>query len=372
MRKAVLRNGARLVTIGSRPGTLADVATHVHAAPGALTAAVAELAAQIGATGRPVVLWDEAELAAEPAAAEALAEAVSANGATRQIELGADVNGAGLRALGIPATGLLEALEAGELGALLTVRADPRSAPGRVAWEAALEGDVPVVALATHADRTTDAATVVIPVQSLLEQEGTLVSMTGRAQRVRRGAEGPAGAAPGWEVLIALGHHLGAPPAYRTASAALAAAGGRYAGIEGLTYDAMGVGGVELPWPAADHLAADAGPARAAGSDGLALVATRDVYGGREASRAPALAAFHAPAAATVSPATAAALDVTDADTVTLTSPYGAASLPVRIVDGLSDDAVFVTLGTADAAAEALMPPDRGPVRVGVSVEARR
>ena len=53
---------------------------------------------------------------------------VAALGA-RQIELGADVNGAGLRALGLPAPALLEAAQAGEIDMLLTVKADPLDAP---------------------------------------------------------------------------------------------------------------------------------------------------------------------------------------------------------------------------------------------------
>ncbi|MCB0881511.1 MAG: (2Fe-2S)-binding protein [Thermoleophilia bacterium] len=363
LRKAALRRGARIVTVGSRRTGLADVAEHVDAAPGALHAAISDIAARIAASAEPVVLWDEAELAAEPAAADALATAIAANGAARQIELGQDPNGAGLRALGIPATGLRDALAAGRLGALITVHADPRSAPGRDAWDAAL-GDVPVVSVATHVDATTDRATVVLPSLTLWEQEGTLVSMTGRAQRVRRGADGPDGAAPGWEILIALGHYLGAPPAYRTPGAAFAAAAKAHPGLGGLTYDDMGTLGAPLPPPAADHLAGDAGESVAAGSAGLALVAVRDVHAGRAAQGSEALLAFHAPAAARVSAATAERARLTDGATARISSPHGEATLPVRVAPGLPDDAVFVALGTPGAAPESLLGPDRGPVRV--------
>ena len=60
-----------------------------------------------------------------------------------------------------------------------------------------------------------------LPAATHYETEGVYVSMTGRAQRLRPGASAPEGAAPGWELLIALAHRLGAPPPYRTARARL-------------------------------------------------------------------------------------------------------------------------------------------------------
>ena len=56
----------------------------------------------------------------------------------RCLELGADVNGAGLRALGIPASGVLEAAAAGEIDTLLTVHADPTDGAGASEWGWAL------------------------------------------------------------------------------------------------------------------------------------------------------------------------------------------------------------------------------------------
>ncbi len=102
-----------------------------------------------------VVLWDEADLAAEPDAAGALARLVAARGA-RQIELGADVNGAGLRALGLPATGVLEAAAAGEIDTLLTIHADPLVGAGASDWGWALgrvRTRIAIAAFATAARR---------------------------------------------------------------------------------------------------------------------------------------------------------------------------------------------------------------------------
>ena len=83
------------------------------------------------------MLWDEADLAAEPDAAGALARIAGDRGAS-QIELGADVNGAGLRALGLGADDVLEAAAAGEIDTLLTIHADPLDGPGAADWGWAL------------------------------------------------------------------------------------------------------------------------------------------------------------------------------------------------------------------------------------------
>ncbi|MEZ0285324.1 MAG: 2Fe-2S iron-sulfur cluster-binding protein, partial [Thermoleophilia bacterium] len=218
------RLGARVITVGPRPHDLERLAgpgDAVRSEPGRLAAALMEFG--LPETEGAIFLWDEVDLAAEPDAAAALAELASARGAA-QIELGADVNGAGLRALGIGAEGVLEPAGRGEIDTLLTVHADPLDGPGGGDWGWALGRVRARVAIATHASGLTEASTVVLPAATHYEQEGVYVSMNGRAQRLRPGAEPPAGAAPGWELLIALAHRLGSPPPYRIAARAFAAA----------------------------------------------------------------------------------------------------------------------------------------------------
>lgn len=357
------RFGAALVTVGHRPHLIEGLGDAVRVAPGGLAEAVAGLADRIAAAEHPIILWDEVDVAAEPAAAEALAAAAGANPSARQLELGADVNGAGLRALGIPATGLLEAVRAGEVGALVTVHADPLAAPGAGAWSAALAAaDIPVVAIATHASRLTADADIVLPAHTMWEQEGTLVSMNGRAQRVRPGARGPEQSAAGWELLLAVAHRLGHPAAHRTPAALLRAAAAAHPALGGITYDEMDVLGVAIGSPSTDD-AAGAGPI----GEGLTLVATAYVHGGPVSDRSAALAATRMIPALRLSPATAAAVGVTDGGMARLVSPHGEGTLRVVVEAGWPDDTANVPLGAAGAVAEVLMPPDRGPVKVQVS-----
>lgn len=358
------RLGARVITVGPRPHALEPLGTAVRSAPGRLAAALAGL--QLPEAERVVVLWDEIDLAAEPDAAAALARAAAERGAS-QIELGADVNGAGLRALGLGATEVLTAAGRGEIDTLLTIHADPLDGPGGADWGWALGRVRARVAIATHASALTDASTVVLPAATHYEQEGVYVAMNGRAQRLRPGAAPPEGAAPGWELLIALMHRLGAPPPYRTPARAFAAAAAARHPLAGLDYDALGVLGVPLPAPPAAP-SPDGGPGpREAAGPGLPLVATVRLFGGAAAHRSDALAGVRTGAELVLHPEEARRLGVGDGSVARLRSPHGECTVPARLDAAYPEGAAFVAAGVPGAGVDRLLPPDRGPVNVEIA-----
>ena len=361
VRKARRRDAA-VVTVGPRPHALEDAGTAVRSEPGRLAAALETL--ELPEAERVIVLWDEADLAAEPDAGGALARIVGERGAS-QIELGADVNGAGLRALGLGANDVLEAASAGEIDTLLTIHADPLDGPGGAEWGWAL-GRVPArVAIASFASALTEAFTVVLPAATHYETDGVYVSMTGRAQRLRPGAATPGGAAPGWELLIALAHRLGAPPPYRSAARAFAAAAASRPALAGLDYDVIGVLGA--PVAAVNPISPNGsnGPREAAG-DGLPLVSTVRIFGNAAAYRSQALAAVRTGADLTLNPAEGARLGLSDGARARVRSPHGECTLTVRLADDHPAGAAFVAAGVPGAGVERLMPADRGPVRVEI------
>jgi NADH-quinone oxidoreductase subunit G len=362
LRKA-RRAGAQVVTVGSRPHDLEGLGTAVRAAPGRLAGALGAL--ELPEAERAIVLWDEADLAAEPDAAGALARIAAARGA-RQIELGADVNGAGLRALGLGAGEVLEAARRGELDCLLTIHADPLDGPGGGEWGWALGRVRTRVAIASFASATADTATVLLPAATHYETEGVYVSMNGRAQRLRPGAAPPEGAAPGWELLVALAHRLGAPPPYRTAATVFAAAAAARPALAGLSHDAIGVLGVPLPAPAAVVSPNGANGPREPAGQGLPLVATVRIFGNAAAHRAPALAAVRTGADLTLHPDEGRRLGLADGDRARVRSPHGECVLPVRLDPAHPAGAAFVAAGVPGAGVERLMPADRGPVRVEI------
>jgi NADH-quinone oxidoreductase subunit G len=360
------RMGAAIVTVGSRPHALEALAGPggaVRVAPGGLAAGLA--GAELPQAERVVVLWDEADLAAEPDAADALARLADRLGALC-LELGADVNGAGLRALGIPASGVLEAAAAGEIDTLLTVHADPTDAAGASEWGWALGRIRARVAIATHATALTDSATVVLPAATHYESEGVYVAMNGRAQRVRPAAALPQGAAPGWELLIALAHRLGAPPPFRSAARAFAAAAASRPALAGLSYDALGVLGAQVPAAAGPSRNGRPGPREPAGT-GLPLVTTRPIFGDEDSHRSDALAAVRTLAELVLHPAEAARHGLADRSRARLRSPHGEAQLPVRLDDAHPEGVAYVAWGAPGSGVGRLLAPDSGPVRVEIS-----
>ena len=362
------RLGAAIWSAGPRPHALEPLGPSLRTAPGGLAEAVSALRAPLAAARRPVVLWDEADLAADPAAALALAEALGAAPAARQLELAAEVNGAGLRALGLPtvAEGFLDAALAGEVGTLLAVHADPLTEAGAAAWDRALPRMGHVVAIASHRSPLTDAANVVLPAATGYEQEGVYVSMAKRAQRARPGSLGPAESAPAWEILIALAHRLGAPPAHRTPAQAFAAAAATRPALAGLSYDALGVLGAVIPGGSA-ATSADGGGAPEPAGDGLPLVLGRTLFADAPTYRSDALASVRLEAALTLAPAEAARLKLADGGRAILRSSHGECALPVRVDGAYPEGAAFATLGAPGAGVERLLPADRAPVRVTVS-----
>ena len=364
IRKA-LRHGARLVMVGSRPHALTGLGEWHETAPGQIAGTLGRLADDIKGTEGVIFVWDEQSLAQEPDAVPVLAELMAEIEDAKQLELGAHINGAGLRALGLPADGVLEAAEAGDIGTLVCLLADPLSAPGASRWDAALGRTGPLVVIATHASELTDAANVVIPASMATEHEGTLVSMNGRAQRLRPGQEPPDGAAPGWQILVAIAHRLHTDVA-RTPSTILRTAVTERSALTGLSYKEMGRLGMRLRRPSPASANGAHAPREPAG-EGLRLVTTRRIFGDGFAARSDALEHVRQPADVVISPAEASRLGLEDGDRARLVSEHGECVLPVRVSEAHQDGVAFAAVGVPGAGVERLLPADDGPVRVQLS-----
>ncbi|MEW6581306.1 MAG: 2Fe-2S iron-sulfur cluster-binding protein [Actinomycetota bacterium] len=364
VRKAA-RRGARILVIGPRSTPLDGLGGRVRTEPGRLVTCIETLTDAVLGAASPVVLWDEADLANEPQAAVRLAELLAGRAGARQIELGGDASTAGLRALGIPAGLMLGQAVAQRIGTFVAVHVDPTDGPGGAEWAAALARVGPIIAIASHRSRLTDRAAVVLPALTPYEQEGVLVSMTGRAQRLRAGAPGPGGAAAGWEILVALSHRTGKPLPYRTPRQVFAAAAEAHAAFAGMSYDTIGDLGQPVARPAAP---AEAPPPPAAAGDGLLVVPCPAIFGDATARRSDALAAVRTPPRAWLAQDDAERLGLNGDGLVRLASPHGEITLPAAVDPRLRPGGVFVALG-ADGApgAESLLPPDRGPVRASVA-----
>ncbi|HEX5984263.1 MAG TPA: NADH-quinone oxidoreductase subunit NuoG, partial [Solirubrobacterales bacterium] len=244
VRKAIRRNGAKLVVATERPTALDGGAEAIaRYAPGQGAHFVSELAAAIGGAENVatpvaetlrdadtvVVIWGE-RIARENGAAEALLEVASAtNMAATEgaglLEIPDTTNARGLREAGcLPDAGpgltettegmsteeIRQALVDGELSGLILFGADPlRDFPDTPAWETALTAADFLVTFSMHENATTAKADVVLPLETHAEKDGTVTHPDGRLQRVRPAASRPGDIRPNIQVLSELASKLG-------------------------------------------------------------------------------------------------------------------------------------------------------------------
>jgi len=322
IRKAMRRNGAKLVVATDRPTTLDGGAESVvRYAPGNAGAFLAELVAAAGTPSslgawqdreqssagagqansakrsegvptsadllrdaeRVVVIWGERVGRKGEGAISALlgvAEALDLAGkeGSGLLEIPDLTNARGLRESGclpdagpgfseVPAGKSTEeirtALESGGLKTLLLFGVDPlRDFPDTAAWQRALAAADHLVVFSTFENATTAMADVVLPLETHAEKDGTVTHPDGRLQRVRPSAGRPGDIRPNWGVLaelsLSLGHDTGIT-SQPSALAALTDAVPFYNGI-----DDSAIGGRGVRWQ--DRDAASKLP-RATGDD---------------------------------------------------------------------------------------------------------
>ncbi|HEY2716586.1 MAG TPA: NADH-quinone oxidoreductase subunit NuoG, partial [Solirubrobacterales bacterium] len=228
VRKAIRRNGARLVVATERPTALDGGAEAIaRYAPGESAHFIAELTKAIGGeetvatplaetlrdAGKVVVIWGQRIDHDAPGASAALLDLatkldVAGTPGAGLLEIPDFTNARGLRESGVlpdAGPGLAEttagytteqirsALEAGDLDAVVLFGVDPlRDFPDTPAWESALNAADFVVSFSMHANATTAKSNVTFPLESHAEKDGTITHPDGRLQRVR-----PATARPG-------------------------------------------------------------------------------------------------------------------------------------------------------------------------------
>ena len=415
VRKAARRNGARVVTLTSRPSTLDPNATAaVRFAPGAVDAALSALAAELGSgratgsrlhsragaepgaigaaanalrgAGDVVVLWgervadgDRGAGAIDALLAVAGALGIAGSDESGLIEVPSATNARGMREAGLlpgaapgladaseaglPAAGIARAVGEGELSALVLLHADPiasHTQTGR--WEAALEGADTVIAFAEFVTPALEQnATVVFPAESYAEKEGTLTHPDGRLQRLRQAIGHQGEVRPGWAVLAELAERCGAGLDVASApqvSAELFAAVPFYAGLK-----LEEIGGKGVRWQDRDAASGLPGAEPPEGTleqppelpEGMRLGAATSLWAGEAVEHAPSLRFLAPTQRAELAPADARRLGVTTGDEVEVAAGENTVRATVALRQAMQPGSVFLVAGTADNNANALM-----------------
>jgi len=426
IRKGVRRNGVRLVLASSRPSALDGSAAaklrfaprrgaelawaltaalrrqpveDAAAAAGASVAAVRELASTLRDAGKEVViLYGERVLDGDGAAA-LLALAAALGLADRDgaglLGIPHAANGRGLREVGVlpnagpglsrprigggrDASGIAKALAGGDLAALYLLGVDPlRSYPDNADWEAALEHATTVIAHAAFLTRgIREYATVIFPLESSAEKEGTITHPDGRVQRLRP-AVGHAGEVRSeWRVLSELAEALGATIAPASASALSAELFAEVPFYNGLTLEALAGHGLRWPElavpeersserPRAPKLRRP--PRRPSGR--LLLGGYRSIWASPEVGASPALAFLAPRQRVELTPADASALELRHDEEVVVSDDTTEVRARVVLRDAAEPGTAFLEYDLDDDGANTL----RGPhvrIRSLKSVEA--
>jgi len=411
VRKAVRRNGARLVVASSRPSTLDGAASAaLRFAPGADEAALGALATALGSrragelslddlarsaraeqgfipgrtnghrasgpesigavadvlrdAGDVVVIWGERALAGRRGAqaGQALLAVADALGIGDKPESGligipAETNGRGLREVGCaagmgPGFSEADALSGDGSGALLLFEADA-SEP-----DAAAAGGV--VAFASFlSESLEEQADVVFPAPVYAEKEGTITHPDGRVQRVRQ-ALGHAGESrAGWWVLEELCQLLGAGTGALSSAAVTALVADAVPFYSGLTLDEIGGEGVR--WQ--DRDAASAAPSEAlpddrleqppAAPEGMILAGAPSLWAGPEVSHSPSLRFLDTGPLVLISPADARELGVHDGELADVHANGDSVQATVVVRTGVPAGSIFLSpLTLAEGPAE--------------------
>ncbi|HEU4598728.1 MAG TPA: molybdopterin-dependent oxidoreductase, partial [Solirubrobacterales bacterium] len=428
IRKAIRRNGAKLVVATERPTALDGGAEAIaRFAPGQAAHFVAELASAIGGAEnvaapvadtlrnaeKVVVIWGE-RIAREDGAAEALLDVASALnfGGTEgsgHLEIPDTANARGLREAGcLPDAGpglsetaegmsteqIREALISGELGALILFGTDPlRDFPDTPAWEEALTAADFVLTFSTHENATTAKADVVLPLESHAEKDGTVTHPDGRLQRVRPSASRPGAIRPNIAVLSEVASRLGLETeidSQPTAFAALTGAVPFYSGITDADISGRGIrwqdgpSAAKLPelgrepasgspdtQPEAPRATSEVetGPRRAASADPgagspLALGTYRDLWAGPITELNPPLRFLTPQQRVEISTDDAERLNLKSGDQVRVSQNGASVNAQVQIKERVPAGVCFLAEGVADGNANALL--NGGPVQVKI------
>ncbi len=395
IRKAVRRNGTKLVVASERPTALDGGALEaIRYAPGAgagflvaLRSALAgdtvdgehadaakSVAGTLKSVPDPVIVWGE-RLWRSPGAVEALRDIARELDMHQRIgpgllEVPEEANARGLREVGVlPGAGpgfseaptgataaeIKEKLTSHELDALLLVNSDPvRTHPDGPGWSKALAGTF-VAAISMFDDESTKHANIVLPAESYAEKEGTVTHPDGRLQRVRPNVPLPEDTRPGWwiltELLAELGEDLGAGTPERVFELAC-----EEIPFYGETaYEE--IGGMGLRWQERDPgtswtpaITESAAPIPASGgeADGLTLGTYRDLWASEVTERNPSLRFLMPTQRLELHPDDAEKLGLAHGDPVTVTADGASVEAFVSVKSRMRPGGAFLIEGTAD------------------------
>ena len=153
-------------------------------------------------------------------------------------------------AAGRSAAEIREALESGELEALILWDVDPvRDLTDPEGWASAIGASNFTLSVSTFGTASAQNADVHLPAETFAEKEGTVTHPDGRLQRVRPSVPHPGAVRPLWQALLELSAALGDETGAGTASEVFDLLAAEIPSYNGLTIDDIGGLGIRPDYP---------------------------------------------------------------------------------------------------------------------------
>jgi NADH-quinone oxidoreductase subunit G len=340
IRKAVSRNGARLISVGDYAANSFVPETHVTT-PEELKKAIGD------APGRVVQIWDGVSFEGGPELTAPMFDIPGAERVDRYL-LPETPNGRGADALGmrpgaggLDTRGMFEAARDGKLDVLAILGANPvLRFPDRALAEAALRGAPFVVVTDLFLTETAEFANLILPVCSAFEKSGTTTDFAGDVLPVAGSVVPPAGVLADGDLIVELAERLGVT-------------------LPLPELDAKVRELVRTPPPASSGAPSFRRATAAAPEGALRVIADAAIFtGGGTLAFDATIRELHARPHARINPATARALGLADGEQVNVAGDGGATlyNLVVRIDEHIAEGAVALLDGVVRAPLNALGP----------------
>lgn len=273
---------------------------------------------------------------------------------------------------GLTAIEMIEAAVQGRLRGLIIVGENPvMSYPDSSRVRRALEALEFLLVWDIFPTQTAALADVVLPAASFAEKDGTFTSTERRVQLVRRAVPPPGEARAEWEVICELLRRLSVPGGYSSPGDVMDEVASLTPQYGGISYDRLGVGGLQWPCPALDHPGTGTlhregfpiGRARfraveAEESDGsLRLVTGRCLYHfhtGTMTRRTHLLEREVPSPFVEIHPRDACGLGLQDGQAVCVETSQGRITLPARLTDSVPVGCIFLPIHFVEAQANIL------------------
>lgn len=288
---------------------------------------------------------------------------------------------------GLPLTEIFNGIEEGRVKALYIMGENPLLSDADLDHvEKAIKDVEFLVVQDIFLSETASMADVVLPTSSFAEKDGTFTNTERRVQRVRKAIPSPGEAKDDWRIFVELSKRMGYEMNYNTSSDVFTEISKLTPSYGGIDYTRIeSEGGIQWPCPTSSHPgtkflheaafsrgkglfhAIDYTPPAELPDDEYPLILStgrvlQHYHTGTMTRRIEGLNELYPEGIAEINPVDAKKYDISDSDTIMVTSRRGSIKVTAKINHRSQNGVIFIPFHFAEAAANRLTNPALDPV----------